>query len=444
MNKFERLWANSKFSFWFLPTLIIVASILLALILIYIDSHVDRLRLIEDWPFLLFAGPEGSRTMLSTIAGSMITVAGVVFSITILALAQASTQYSPRVLRHFIGDRTTQIILGAISGIFIYCLLILRVLHSADMPPAPEFVPPFSLLFGFILSLVGVGCVIYFIHHIANMLQASTIIEDIAHTTLKAIDRYYLQQSVVTTTREEQERKIIELKTSSTWNRIPALKTGFIQLIFPEALLNVAEKHNMLVRIEHSIGAFVISGMPLASVNIQNVTPNIIKEVNQCFEQGSFRTLSQDIAFGIQQLVDISLKALTSGVNDITTAVTCVDYLTVILVDLTKHKIASPFYYKNDKIRIIYIHPVYEKFLGIAFNQLCRNIQGNMTMMIRVLHSLEVIAQMTVDKKPQQHALLRHIDFINETAKKTIGNVNDSEKISTKCKRLREFIGREG
>lgn len=171
MSWLQALWIRLRSSLWFAPSLIVAASLVLAAALVEVQgSGSDELA--EEWPRLLGASADGSREMLSAVATSMITVAGVVFSITVVALSLASSQYSPRILRHFMRDRTTQLVVGVFMGIFAYCLVVLRTIRGSD---EFTFIPSIAVVGGMAYVLVAIGFLIYFIHHVANSIQASAI-----------------------------------------------------------------------------------------------------------------------------------------------------------------------------------------------------------------------------------------------------------------------------
>ena len=151
MHSFKPLWSRLRSSFWFMPTLMVAASVALAITLVEAESAVSR-RWLAPWPLLFGARPEAARQLLSTIAGSMITVAGVVFSITIVALSLASGQFGPRLLRNFMRDRSNQFVLGTFTGTYVYCLLVLRTVRGAD---GNQFVPGIAVALGFLLALAS-------------------------------------------------------------------------------------------------------------------------------------------------------------------------------------------------------------------------------------------------------------------------------------------------
>lgn len=190
MLRLKSLLGELRSSLWFVPTLMVVGAGALAVGLIEVDARLNR-ELLTNFPRLFGAGAEGSRGMLSSIAGSMITVAGVTFSITIVALSLASSQYTPRILRNFMRDRANQTVLGVFVGIFTYCLIVLRTIRGGD---ENLFVPSLSVVVGVILAVVGIGFLIFFIHHIAASIQASNIIASVAEETIKTIDKLFPQE----------------------------------------------------------------------------------------------------------------------------------------------------------------------------------------------------------------------------------------------------------
>ena len=192
MSRLKRLWSNLRGSFWFVPSLIVAGSMVLAVALIDADSAASRTWLAR-WPRLFGAGAAGARGMLSTIAGSMMTVVGVTFSMTLVTLALASSQYTSRILRNFMRDRVTQVVLGIFAGIFTYCLIVLRTIRSGD---ESAFIPSLAVSFGVVLAIGGIGALIFFIHHIASSIQASNIIASVAHETIVAADRDHRTRGV--------------------------------------------------------------------------------------------------------------------------------------------------------------------------------------------------------------------------------------------------------
>lgn len=255
MNKLIRLWGNLRSSFWFIPTLMVAASVVLAVLLVEADSASSQ-RWLSQWPRLFGVGADGAREMLSTLAGSMMTVMSITFSMTLLALSLASGQYSSRVLRNFMRNHTTQLTLGVFAGIFTYCLIVLRTIRGGD--GIAEFVPSLAVFFAFVMSLGGIGILIYFIHHIASSIQASNIIATVAEETNASIDRLLPEEPKQKSAKHTAGHYGLEVLDARIWYPIAAAKSGYIQSVDIAALTCLAQEHKTIVRMEHGVGAFVV------------------------------------------------------------------------------------------------------------------------------------------------------------------------------------------
>ena len=306
MNKVRQYFSIIHSTFWFLPGLIVLGAIALAIGLIEASALVDQ-RMLAQWPLLFGASAAGSRGLLAAIASSMITVAGVVFSITIVALSLASSQYSSRVLRNFMRDRINQTVLGVFLGIFAYCLVVLRTIRGGD---EGAFVPSLAMLLGLILGFVGIAFLVYFIHHIATSIQASQILAAVSEETLTAVGHLFPQG----VGHEESDGAGFELPAGQTWHPVAAAQTGYLQELDTAQLLAFAEQHGTVIRMERAIGEFLIEG--IAVVSVLGTTALDEKDVRRLASAclvGRQRTMDQDASFGIRQLVDVAMKALSPG-----------------------------------------------------------------------------------------------------------------------------------
>ena len=217
MNRLTQLSNTLRSSFWFVPSLMVAISIVLATVLVEAESAVSD-RWLAQWPRLFGAGAEGARQMLSTLAGSMMSVMGVTFSMTLVALALASSQYTSRILRNFMGSRATQSTLGIFAGIFTYCLIVLRTIRGGD---EGAFVPSLAVFFGFVMALGGVGALMFFIHHIASSIQASSIIASVAQETIAAIDRLFPEKLGQGPAEDDDDQTLRPL-SERNWRAVPA------------------------------------------------------------------------------------------------------------------------------------------------------------------------------------------------------------------------------
>ncbi|HBO44175.1 MAG TPA: DUF2254 domain-containing protein, partial [Planctomycetaceae bacterium] len=378
----------------------------------------------------------GSRDLLTAVASSMITVAGVVFSITIVALSLTSSQYTSRVLRNFMRDRTNQVVLGVFVGIFAYCLVVLRTIRGGD---EGMFVPSLAVLGGLALAFVGIAFLIYFIHHISMSIQASSLIAAAAEETLSAVDHLF-PKGLGDNADEDTDGNAVAAIGEQTWTAVGARKTGYIESIDGNALLAFARKHGTIVRMERGIGEFVVEGAVLISVAGPNGPDDeAAAKLNAVFVIGRQRTVQQDAGFGIRQIVDIAMKALSPGVNDTTTAVMCVDYLGAILARLAGRRIATPQRLAEGELRVIARGPCFESLLAEAFDQIRQNAEGNVAVLTRQLQTLEIIAGQTANTRRRQ-SLRQQAELIAAVAERTIPSPHDGEGVRAASVRLSQVL----
>lgn len=412
MNRIRASWLRLQASLWFVPTVVVAGCLMLALVLIEAHTWVD-LDLADEWPRLFGAGSDGAREMLSAIATSMITVAGVVFSVTIVALSQASSQYSPRVLRNFMSDRPTQLVLGVFVGIFTYCLVVLRTVRSSG-DGDPGFLPSFAVLGGVMLALFGVATLIYFIHHVAASIQASSILERIAHDTCKAIDRLFPQPLGEPVPDEWEGQQLPVL-----WHPVAAHGTGYLVAVDDEGLLAFAGRIGRVVRLAHRVGDFVIEGQPVAEISGgAPLHDEHARALRALFALQRQRTVHQDAPYGVQQIVDVAVKALSPGINDPTTAVMCIDRLGALLVRLTGRRIPGPRRGEAGALRVIAPGPDFEDMTVLALDPIVEHARGDVVVFARLLHVLEILEAVTREpgrRRTLQRRLLSMMEAITRT-----------------------------
>lgn len=436
ITKLHYWWQVVRSSFWFVPAVIVLSAVGLATILIAVDVSVD-LPFVDRWPLLFGAGAAGARGLLTTVASSMITVAGVVFSITIVALSLTSSQYTSRVLRNFMRDRINQGVLGVFVGIFAYCLVVLRAIRGGDEGEA--FLPALAVLVGLILAFVGIAFLIFFIHHISVSIQASSIVARVARETIAAVDQLFPQQ-LSEDPDEDMDKDLAPFLTELAWSACPARETGYVESVDADALLALARDSGTIVRMERGIGEFVIEDTPLISIADPAVLDeNMEAALNAAYVISEHRMVQQDIGFGIRQLVDIALKALSPGINDTTTAVMCVDYLTAIFVRLVDRRITMSHRLDQGELRVIMRGTSFESLLAEAFDGIRQNAKGNVAVLSRMLDALQTIASLTASQR-QRWAIREQVQWIAELAQRTIDSLYDRARFENRLARVREVL----
>lgn len=330
-----------------------LAAIILSLLLIRLDVWLDT-GAIEDSLWIYKFGPEGARAILSAIAGSMITVAGLTFSITMLSLQLASSQFGPRMLRNFMRDRGNQLVLGTFIATFLYCLLVLRAVRGTE---ESHFVPHLAAAFGVVLALASLAVLIYFIHHMAVSIRIETLLAELAAETRATIDHLYPERLGEGTASGDAQ----QVDNPFGAGRAPPVRPvcarlgGYVQRVDVDALLNLASTHDLVARIDARPGRFVTAQAPLLSlVPIERVTDEIAERFEAAVVLGGERTPEQDLEFSLRRIVEIAQRALSPGINDPTTALYCIDRLYAALAQLAARRRPSPLRLDADgRLRVV-------------------------------------------------------------------------------------------
>jgi uncharacterized membrane protein len=343
--------------FWFLPSLMLFLSAGFALLLLYIDQRLDP-GMKASLPWAYSGGPEGARSLLSTIAGSMITAASVTFSLASVALSIASQQYGSRVLRNFMRDRVTQVLLGTFVSTFIYCVLVVRSIRGSDV--SGGFVPAVSVTVAIILSLISLILLIYFVHHVSTSIQASHIISVISDDLAVAVPKLYPSS----TGNPNEPRVTWPKDREEAFIPVSAGTYGYVQSIDMATLLEMAEKKAAIIEILIKPGDHYIPGMPLANVRGSSFNNQEQCQVAEAFLFGNDRTPLQDIRYQFQQLTDVVVRALSPGINDPFTAINGIDALAAGISRLVRQPRPSEFREgKSGDLRLIVPTPRLEEIL---------------------------------------------------------------------------------
>lgn len=420
MNRLKAVWRKLTSSLWFLPSLIAIGGAMLASILVQVDQAIGNWPT-QHYPGLFGTNPAASNDMLGIVASSTINVVALVFSITIVVLTLASTQFSPRIVRTFMRDAVTQSVLGGFVGIFVYCLIVLRTIRTSEQLGG-EFVPTLAVATGAVLGVVGMGGLIFFIHHIANSINASNVIASIAHETMDVASELYPHEF----RRPSGTDPVAAALDAISWRQIASAGNGYIQSVDVEALEIIARERGVTIRLLHRVGEFVVEGLPLAAVSENASTEDPYEdEINACCDIDSQRTVEQDIAFGIRLIVDMALKALSPAVNDTTTALTCVDYLSAVCVHLVRRHVEPFTCYDEGRLMVFVPGQSVEDFLDLAFNQIRQNAGGNVAVMIRLLKSLEQIAEAAPHSTECQEIVASEVRMLADLARRTVETPQD-------------------
>lgn len=309
--------------FWMIPALWCAMALVAGLAVPSLDSAIS-----EYVPFIFQAGPEGAQTLLSAIAGAMISVTGLVFSITIVVLQLASSQFSPRVLRTFLDERIPQFTLGIFAASFVYALTVMRSVVGIS-GQGQASVPQLGVTLAFGLVLLSVVVFLMFIHHITQAISVDTIIYNVGKETAGLLKDSAKARTSLSIDEHTPARR-------GATHTVTTERSGYLNFVDPVDLIEVASKHDVHIELLHPLGTYLVAKEPMALVHGGAQHPGVDwnAKVRAEMEVGWRRTMEQDITFGLRQLVDIADKALSPGVNDPTTAVQVLNQLHTLLADL--------------------------------------------------------------------------------------------------------------
>ena len=384
---------NVRGSYWFLPTLLAFAGFALGLSLVLVDAWLGDAWL-GQYEWFYGSRPEGARAMLSTIAGSTITVAGVVFSITLVAVTYSSGRFGPRLLGNFMRDRGNQASLGVFIGTYLYCLVVLRTIRSAEETSADtggavrdSFVPHLAMFGGLALAIASTAVLIYFVHHVTSGIHINNVIARVGRDLIAQIRRQGNEDDF-------EPGPTSAPSSAGKGEPIIATKTGYIEAIDFDALLKIASRHDLVLRPVRRAGDFVAEGWTLLEAHsAASICDRMRDECTSVVTVGRQRTAQQDLRFGIDELVEIASRALSPGVNDPFTAIACIDWLGAALGELDRTP--SPAKQMADEegtVRIILRPLDFEDYLAAAFGQLRSYVAADPNARAHALNTLKDLA----------------------------------------------------
>ncbi|MBA2771353.1 MAG: DUF2254 domain-containing protein [Sphingomonas sp.] len=400
--KLFRIVETIRSSYWFLPSVMAAGALVLGVAAVWLDAGPGT-----DWldsiGWYQKAKPDAAREMLSAIAGSMITVAGVVFSITIVAIAFAAAQYGPRVLTNFMADRGNQLTLGTFIGTFVYSLVVLRTIHSGDT----AFVPQFAVLLGIFLALCSIAVLIFFVHHVPRSIHVNSVIGQIGSQLAKRIE----ERAPISSSDEEAEGNggaaNCGIEPAPRAAQVRSYRTGYVKAIDQDRLVELACKHDLLARIVCAPGDFAYTGRPLVEISpTDRLTEECCDELHNAFAIGASRTPAQDMLFLVDELVEITARALSTGVNDPFTAITCIDWMGAATAQMAKRG-ANSDERRDEKgaLRLIIPTAQFETLVDRGFGRARSYVAGDVIVARHALGTLSLVSHSC--RTPEQVETLR-------------------------------------
>jgi uncharacterized membrane protein len=405
---------------WLIPAVESVAAVVLFAVTLRIDQAAEHRDIgLPSW--VISGSPDTARQILSSLAGSIITVVGVVFSIMIVTLTLASQQFGPRMLRTFIRDRGAQLTLGTFVATFFYAMLALISIGST-------FVPHLTVTVALILTAIDLGVLIYFIHHIATMIQLPQVIASIAHDLAGAIDAEGAPErpdELVSGPAPD----ILLARLDRTGHVVTAPASGYLRFVRNATLVRIATECDAVIRLHYRPGHFLTKGHPMATVWPPEAAVTIGRRLESVHITGPLRTLSQDIAFGIDQMVEIAIRALSPAVNDTFTAMTCIDWLGDSLCKIAVEWHPDAFHRDRlGNIRLISAPVSYERLVERSFEKVRQASGGMPAVLIRQLDALSKV--MAVAPAGRSQVIIDQAAMIERVSERTVPEPADRADIT--------------
>ncbi|HXH04846.1 MAG TPA: DUF2254 domain-containing protein [Candidatus Nitrosotenuis sp.] len=439
-TKIQELTDTMRTSLWLLPAIMVSAGIALSFFLLWVDNNYAPF--VNEHLSWLFSGtPSAARSLLATIASAVITVVSIAFSLTIVAMQQASSQYTPRLLRTFMANRGNQVVLGAYLATFVYSLMILRAIREED-GSVVAFVPSVAASTAILLALICVGLLIYFINHIATSLQATTVISRVHSELLEQINKLYpekigqpVEDDAVSEKQDESIHTVV----------ITSKQTGFVIHISASELEKIDFGVIDMVHILAKVGDFIVYGQPIAEIRSTKTAPTLSESVDEkvrlAIAVTHQRSINQDPLYAVRQLVDTALKGLSPGINDMTTADYCIRYLGDALGRLA-NRTFPPEMRRLPNGGILHLEkPDWDEFVQGSFNQILHASDGHE----QVLHVILRTLQRLGEQLPTQERTLpirRLLDCFNEMLDHGSYLPSDKHTFQSEIRNLRKLLDR--
>ena len=428
-------------NYWFWPSTMTLVAVLLGFLLPYLDTRFG-----SDWiqsvGFIRAIQVDGARAILTTLATATLGVAGVAFSVTIVAVSFATSNYGPRLIGNFMSDRTNQVVLGIFVATFVYCITVLSTVHAQPEPAQAAqdaFVPQLSVLFALVLALTAIGALISYIHHIPESIN-------IMNVTAQLGDK--LQRSVTAMLdKEDKRRKELDPVDVAAWPSrrhdagaiiLQAETTGYLQQVDLERLTVLARKRGVQIILHRAPGDFLVPGEVIMSAHsarnddmsassTSKEDASVRRRMRDCATQGSNRTDAQDVLFLSDQLVEVLGRALSPGINDPHTAMLCLNWLRGGLMAFASRPPAQP---ARQDDPVFYRRVTFEDMLDSSFDQMRQYVGADRTV---TLHALGILADLAeiASRQAMTDACIRQMRRLAASAAELQNETTAHEEIDT-------------
>ncbi len=435
-----KLLSDLRASYWFIPTLMVTAAFLLSLLMQGVD-RLNAVRDLEGLKWLTATQTEGARAVLSTISGAIIGVAATVFSVTMVAVSFASSNYGPRLIGNFMRDRGNQATLGIFLATFVYTLMTLRAVRDA-VEAADQgleaFVPYMSMLVALILALTSIAALIYFVHHVPEMINVGNITSRIGNQLSRSMDRLYPDYAVL-----QKANEHVDLDWEGANNRLAhvdilAKKNGYVQAVDQSRLVEITVKHQLLVNIQYRPGDFLTEhDIVLTIYSADTLEDAVVEDLRETFAIGRERTVHQNVLFLVDELVEIISRALSPGINDPFTAITCLNWVKAAMVAYLKNADNQAQRGEDDVIRATPLS--FTRLTSVMFDQPRQYIAADRN---ASLHVMRILTESWFDCKAQadRDILIGHLDKYLEACRELIGDPAGLREVEVRYEEARRLL----
>ncbi len=388
-----KYFTNLESNIAFYPSLISLFGLVFAFFMIVMESLGASRYLVEHAPVLVVNNVETARSLLTTFIAGLISIMVFSFSLVMILLNQASSNFSPRLLPGLISNRRHQIILGIYNGTLLYSIFTL----VSIVPTGDKYqLPGFSVLLSIVFMTLSLGAFIYFIHSISQEIQVNTIMDKIFKTSKGRLDKLI----------EAEKELDIDFGDTSDWKEIMADDTGYLQDVSLKSLAEIVKEHNLRVEIVPIKGAYVLRGIPVIRYNGEINDDELEKEMLDTITFSKDELIEDNYVLAFKQITEIALKAMSPGINDPGTCINAIDYLTELFALRMKKKDVS-YYFNEDDEALIFIKTV-------SFKQLLYNVMASLRTYCK--HDIIIVQKLFI----MLQYLLQSREVLKESYKESI------------------------
>lgn len=434
LNWLRASWDSVRTSLWALPMAMFVLGIVLAVLMLRVDPQWPDPA--EQWRQWLSSGSgEDARNLLSTLLTAVISLAGIVFSITVVSLSLAANAYGPRLIRTFRSNLSTQVVIGILTGTIVYLLLVLRAVRGdADAGEVPQA----AVALGSILALISVLALLGFIQAVATLVVADEVVRRVRKELDSAIEELPMIEDS-----PQQPALGLPKDFEAKAGRIRLPREGYVQSVEYSELIDWAEKHDSIIRLDFRPGDFVVEGDHKVLVYPAPDDPERVRsEIDQYIVSGARRTPTQDLEFAIRHLVEVAVRALSPGINDPFTAMAVIDRLRGGLARLCRRQLpckllTGPF----GKLRLSRDASSYHGAVDAAFNQIRQSGAGKPSILVHILNAIGAIGE-HVQTDEQRDALSRQAKLSRAAGERNVDEPADLEDVERAYRRAVAALGK--